>query len=37
MRCKLSFLICVGGSPPVGNDHVHLDDAFLTGQATGLF
>ena len=37
IRCKLSFLICVRGNRSVSNDHVHLDDVFLTGQAAGLF
>ena len=42
IRCKLSFyilrsvLMCVGGSRSVSNDHVHLDDVSLTGQAAGL-
>ena len=43
IRCKFSFLIlrsvliCVGRSRLVGNDHVHLDDVSLTGQAAGFF
>ena len=43
IRCKLSFLIlrslliCVRGSLSVSNDHVNLADAYLTGQAVGLF
>ena len=43
IRCKLSFLIlrsillCVKGSRSVSNDHVHLDNVSLTGQAAGLF
>ena len=43
IRCKLSFLIlrslliCVRGSLSVSNDHVNLDDVYLTGQAVGLF
>ena len=36
MRCKLLFLICVRGSRSVSNDHAHLDDVSLTGQATVL-
>ena len=39
IRCKRSFLIlrsvliCVRGSCSVRNNHVHLDDVSLTGQA----
>ena len=37
IRCRLSYLICVRESRSVSNDHVHLDDVSLTGQAAGLF
>ena len=43
IRCNLSLLIlrsvliCVRGSRSVSNNHVHLDDVSLTGQAAGLF
>ena len=42
IRCSLSFLIlrsvliCVRESRSVSNDHVHLNDVSLTGQAAGL-
>ena len=32
-----SVLICVRGSCSVSNDHVHLNNVSLTGQAAGLF
>ena len=43
IRCNLSLLIlrsvliCVRGSRSVSNNHVHLDNVSLTGQAAGLF
>ena len=43
IRCKLSLLslrsilIYVIGNRSVSNDHVHVDDVSLTGQAAGLF